>query len=358
MPSSNLRRRSALAFLAGVLIAPPILPHLEGSAAAATTTTFAQGVYAGSGAAGVTGTQSFDSQLHVASTESLDFPPTSSWSQIEGQSWLLSPHAAAGARLEYSVPIVPSITGASLAQCAAGAYNSHWAALASNLIHYGLANTIVRPGWEMNGTWYAWSAAANPAAYIDCFRHVVTTMRKAPGQHFSFDFNPNNNRGSFPAELAYPGDAYVDIIGDDVYDTSWVWYAAGTTVTPTAQAKAIAYDISGDHGLAYWASFAIDHHKHLAVTEWGLCHRSDGHGGEDDPQYVQALFNFMANPAHAVAYEHYFNTAAHQLTAPTPFPNSARTFTQLFGPGSPTSPPTAMFVSIAAAQGATSVGPS
>jgi len=317
---------------AGTVAACAAAIGLAAIPAAATTVAprFAEGVYAGAATNGVIGSLSFDESMRTASTAILDFPPTSSWSQIEGQSWLLAPHSGQAARLEYSLPVVPSIAGATLSQCASGAYNPHWTNLARNLLRFNLGGSIIRPGWEMNGNWYPWSAAKNPADFIACFRNVVNTMRQVPGQRFLFDWNPSNTRLSLAAELAYPGDRYVDIVGDDVYDQSWTWYSP--TMEPSAlnQSKAISYEIAGDHGLRFWATFARSHGKALAVTEWGLSHLSDGHGGEDNPQFIQAMYQFMSDPLNAVMYEHYFNVGGHVITGVTRFPRSAATFRTLF----------------------------
>jgi hypothetical protein len=301
------------------------------SSAAASSSAFASGVYAGPASKGVDGARSFDQSMSTASSEVLEFPPMNDWSQIEGQAWLLRDHAAQSARLEYSLPIVPSLPGASLSQCASGAYNQHWQNLARNLVSFKLSGSIIRPGWEMNGNWYPWSAAKSPADYVACFQHVVRTMRQVPGQQFLFDWNPSNGRLSLAAELAYPGDQYVDIIGDDVYDQSWTWYSATHAPSAEDQRKAVAYELTGDHALGFWAGFARSHGKALALTEWGLSHLSDGHGGEDNPQFIQAMYQFMANPLNHVLYHHYFNVGGHVITGATLFPRAAATFRTLFG---------------------------
>jgi len=64
----------------------------------------------------------------------------------------------------------------------------------------------------------------------------------------------------------------------------------------------------------------------MALTEWGETWRSDGHGGGDDPAYIDHMFDFMTNPANHVAYGHYFEVGSanvdHLLTG-VHFPTAA-----------------------------------
>ena len=293
----------------------------------ATTYPHAFGVYAGPGAKGVAGASGFDAAMQAHSSAILDFAADDGWYNLTGPSWLLDPHSGDGRMLEYSLPLFPSAPKGSLEQCAAGSYDDHWQTLASNLVAARLADTIVRPGWEFNGDWYRWSAAGHPAAFAECFRHVVTAMRSVTGGHFAFDWNANIGPGELPAESAYPGDGFVDYIGVDVYDVSGAEYSNNVT-TARQRAAVWAGILRSDHGLEWWAAFAGQHRKPLAVPEWGVAHLADGHGGGDDPDFIRNMLDFMADPVHRVAYEHYFDTGTpqgtHALTGATLFPDSAR----------------------------------
>lgn len=269
------------------------------------------GVYAGPGADGVAAAKAFERTTGAPLSQQLDFGSADDWEGITGPTWLLQPHAAGNLRLEYSVPMFPSGKGSSLGACAEGRYDNHWSDLARNLVAAGLADTIVRPGWEFNGGWYGWAAKGRAAQYAGCFRHVVTTMRAARGAQFRFDWNPALGAVEFPAERAYPGDAYVDYVGVDAYDTS-SWKRL----------------YSGDHGLRFWSRFAARHHKPMALPEWGVAGGGGGRG--DDPRYVNEMFKFMTNPDNHVAYEQYFDVtssvARHDIDPGTPFPRSRAAF--------------------------------
>jgi hypothetical protein len=288
------------------------------------------GVYSGPDSKGVAGATEFGALTGAAPGGVLDFGATDRWSNIAAPSWLIAPHAASAARFEYSMPMLPNGSQYTLAACATGAYDSYWHTAATNLVAHHLSTTIVRPGWEFNGNWYHWAAKANIPGYVGCFRAIVITMRSVAGQHFAFDWNPTVGAGAFPAQLAYPGDGYVDYIGVDIYDTSWTHYPASSAALAAAQTAAWNDDLYGDHGLAYWSAFAKSHVKPMAMTEWGVVAMTNGHGGGDDPAFIDHMFEFMTAPANNVAYEHYFNTGTpsddHTLTGPTKFPNSAADF--------------------------------
>lgn len=114
-------------------------------------------------------------------------------------------------------------SGGSLTTGASGGYNATFRSLAQTLVARGHATDVVRLGWEMNGSWYSWSAARNPAAFVAYWRQTVTTMRAVPGQAFRFERAPNLGEGTagFDVTTACPGDAYVDIIGVSFDDGSW-----------------------------------------------------------------------------------------------------------------------------------------
>jgi len=294
-----------------------------------------------------------------------DFFDYSSWANLEGPNWALNP--AKGWHSDnpngyyvVTVGMLPGsgntpLSGTSLANGAAGNYNANFATLAQNLVAYGLADhTIIRLGHEFTGNWYPWKVtsdadALNFAAY---FRNIVTAMKAVPGAaNVKFCWNGNNGWTSYPVGDAYPGDAYVDYVGVDIYDQSWGLnnssdtypYPVGDTPADmlVRQQKAwTGYAGTGNAGLAWWKNFAASHSKPLAIPEWGITSRSDGHGGLDNTYYMQQMYNFIQDPANNVAWHMYFDVNAgdggHQLTqlpggGATAFPNAAALFRQLFG---------------------------
>jgi hypothetical protein len=258
----------------------------------------------------------------------LDFLPSATWSDIESPTWWTSGWAGSPYRTVYSIPLIPS-TGGTLAQGATGAYNAHFTKLGQALVAGGDSDAILRLGWEFNGAWYRWSAKSDPAAFAAYWRQIVAALRAVPGSSFQFDWSPVLGQGAVAPDRAYPGDAYVDYIGLDVYDQDWFpgWsdpYQRWQNLLTQA------------YGLRWHRDFAAAHGKPMTFPEWGLMTRTDGHGGGDDPYYIEKMHDWIAsNP---VAYALYFEFDApdgrHELMSGQ-FPQSAARFQQLFGAASP-----------------------
>ena len=184
--------------------------------------------------------------------------------------------------------------------------------LANSLVAAGQAYAIVRIGWEWSTTYFSWGTQnTTPAQYVTAFDDIVTTMRSVPGQHFLFDWcaasgvNPAN--GSYAA--SYPGDAYVDYIGTDIYDNP---------------GSSFIDELDQVGGLSYTSSFAQAHGKYMSIPEWGL-------NGVDDPIFIDLMHAFIVNPGNDVAYSSYFSYAGAVDSDITQFPDSEATFKTVFG---------------------------
>jgi hypothetical protein len=210
------------------------------------------------------------------------------------------------------------------------------------LIAGGDGYSTIRLGWEMTGDWYTWSGIKDPAAYVGTWRHAIDAMRSVSGAHFTFDWNVSI--GFADPEPMYPGDAYVDLIGADNYDTSWAW-----SYPPSDHSSVWNHILTENWGLNWLGTFAKSHGKRLSFPEWGEEWRCDGHGGGDDTTFMQNFHNWIAS--HDVAYEAVNNTddnscAKFSMTEGT-FPNAANLYKKLsaagpiyYGGGSTTPPPT------------------
>lgn len=314
---------------------------------------------------GPIGNAAFATWLGRSAVWGEDFMPIEGWeNQMEGGGWQLGPwsdwkHAKPGRRFILSVPLLPgpwdrsgvkgTNTPVSLEAGAHGDYNVHFQKLAQNLVSRGLGDSILRLGWELNGGWYTWRAKDSPEAFAGYWRQIVTTMRAVPGaEKLTFDFNPAMGYQQFPADLAWPGDAYVDYVGLDVYDNSWAsdtypLPSDATAAEKEARQKKVWQDVvlHGDHGLAFWSDFAAKHHKPFSIPEWGVSNREDKHGGLDNPYFVEQMHKFITDPANNVYFDVYFDVQAgdghHQLSPGvkenevTEFPLSAARFRTLFG---------------------------
>ena len=102
----------------------------------------------------------------------------------------------------------------------------YFVTLAQTLVNGGEANAYLRLGFEFDGAWMAWAATtpSAEASFAAYFQQIVTAMRAVPGENFRFVWNPDAaafTQSGYSVAAAYPGNAYVDVIGLDAYDQSW-----------------------------------------------------------------------------------------------------------------------------------------
>ncbi len=231
------------------------------------------------------------------------WPNRGDWKAIVNPAWLYQEWRGAPERVAFTEAMLPTgVRGVSLQACAAGSYDSYWRHFGTNISAYGLGNSIIRLGWEFNGNWYVWQAG-NPAAFVGCWRQIVTSARAtAPGLQWDWNVNRGVSAGLADPTLAYPGDAYVDTIGVDSYDT---WPPARTS-------KGWNQQLNGTQGLMYWLNFANAHGKQFAVPEWGNVMPGTTakgyHAGGDDPAYVNDMLGFFQAHSAALAWESNFQS--------------------------------------------------
>jgi len=206
--------------------------------------------------------------------------------------------------------------------CATGAYNSYATELAQNLVSEGAGNSVIRLGKEFNGSWendYFGDTTAEYQAWAQCFAQEVTAMRAVPGAHFLFDWNPNTCTGDFPLADAYPGNAYVDIIGADFYDADC---ATGETSAQEGW-NSLFLIPSVQTSLSDIAAFAKAQGKPLSIPEWGEITTTD------DITYMNGVIGVVEN--NDVAYQSYFDCDCDGITPLGPtIPASTAAYQQAF----------------------------
>ncbi len=290
------------------------------------------GVYPPAGGSDPAGVAAWGQTTGTDPTHALDFlDKADGWSGLDSATGM-SAWTGSGYQLVLAVPMIPTDSSGTaqgtLAQGATGAYDQYFTTLAQNLVADGEGNAILRLGWEFNGNWYAWSVASATDAtnYVAYWQKIVTTMRAVPGAAFKFFWNPNGpSPTSYTPDQAYPGDAYVDYVGTDVYDNFW-----GTPFTTQAS---WVNQLGQQWGLDWLASFAAEHAKPIAIAEWSDEYRDDGHGFGDDPSFVDNMANWFV--ANNVAFTDVFSydssaTYRNNLLDGT-FPNSLAEFEKVFG---------------------------
>lgn len=280
------------------------------STTAASTSGLLEGAY--TGPADPSGIAAFAQDTGTTPSIASDYLPASSgWSGMDGAdgslSWLLQDGwEGTGYTLSLGVPIIPTDASGNpvgtLAAGATGAYNSYFVTLAQTLVAARESNAYLRLGWEFDGNWYAWEALA-PAAeadYAAYFRQIVTAVRSVPGEDFQFVWNPDADAfttSGYSVTAAYPGNAYVNEIGLDIYDQSWA----------TPQTPSNAWASTSLPALTAAQQFAAAQGEPIFICEWGVTIRTDGHGLGDDPLYVDNMIAWMENPANDVVAESYFD---------------------------------------------------
>jgi len=301
-----------------------------------------------------------------------DFVGSESWDNVASPTWWLEGwskwvHAKEGRRLVLAIPILAGPVDGSgptqrqkgvrvpvaLKAGAAGEYNEHFRQLAENLVKHKLTDTILRPGWEFKGGWYTWKAKGAERDFAEYWRQIVKTMRSVKGvEKLVFCWNPTLGEQDFPAEKAWPGDEFVDYVGLDVYDETWhkdtyPWpRGAAPAEIERRQKKAWKeWIMESPRGLGFWTKFAKERGKPLAIPDWGLNQRASGHGGGDNPYFIEQMHAFITNAENNVAFHCYFDINGsedqrHQVSpgasesggkAGTDHPRAAARFRELFG---------------------------
>ncbi len=191
-----------------------------------------------------------------------------------------------------------------MSQAASGAYDGVYTQMAQALASSGMPVVSARPGHEMNGDWYPWSAVtgnthnATPASYIATFRRIAQIIRK---------YNPNTSIEWCTAVQT----ASVEW-SDSVYTPLDYWVGAYDPVTNPGGADLISMDFyEGDQGsnfatdvvgvqfgLSWLSSFAQQNGVPIAFSEaaTGLSN-SNGQGSgcpcSNDGTFMQDLIDWL-----------------------------------------------------------------
>jgi hypothetical protein len=227
-----------------------------------------------------------------------------------------------GKELVVGVPMLMVNEPGTLAQGASGRYDVHFRRLAERLVREGHPTAILRVGWEFNGGWFPWRADRDPKAFASYWRRIVTTMRSVPGaQGLRFDWNPGHGPRFVPV-AAYPGDAYVDVIGMDVYDRTW----GDRFKDPSARWSDY---LNRPYGLQWLRDFADTRGTPVSFPEWGVTRQHVAGVNPDNPGFIRGMADFIRTSN--VEYHLYFNVNAHdgdfRLTT---FPQSALAYQSAF----------------------------
>jgi hypothetical protein len=225
--------------------------------------------------------------------------------------------------LVISVAMIPD-TGATLVECARGAYDAKWRAFGRGLAAAGLADrTVIRLGWEFNGLWVPW-AARKPKHYAACWRHIHRSAEiAAPELLWDWCVNRGISSVGIDPRKSYPGDRFVDIIGVDSFDG----YPPATTDAGWKE------QAESKFGLQFWADYARRHRKGFSVPEWAVYSGRDWgrNAGGDNRRYIARMFSFFRRNADVLTYETYFNESdPYAATAVEVNPRAAKEYRRQF----------------------------
>jgi hypothetical protein len=184
---------------------------------------------------------------------------------------------------------------ADMKAAAAGADDARFRALGVLLVKDGFAGAIIDLGREMTGDWYNWSEGRCPRAEPDCYalawRHIVDAMRTVPGQHFRFLWTVFPGTDA-PID-AWPGAAYVNLVGTDIYD----WYGGPDNTYPHTKSGQLDHNakwqqiLTQPGGLDWLARLSQLTGKPIAIPEWGLDFHS--FGGQNDPAFITRMLAWL-----------------------------------------------------------------
>ncbi|NUS56861.1 MAG: hypothetical protein HOV66_18685, partial [Streptomycetaceae bacterium] len=103
--------------------------------------------------------------------------------------WAAAAPAADTRRFILGLPLTPKPDG-SLAEVAAGVHDGLFDATAAALVAHGLADTVVRLGYEPNNPGIGpWHGTTDPAVYRAAFRRAVSVLRSVAGARFTVELD-------------------------------------------------------------------------------------------------------------------------------------------------------------------------
>ncbi len=219
--------------------------------------------------------------------------------------------------LEFSVPLPADAT---LADGAAGAYATNYAAIGQLFVTHGMPSPILRPLWEANLSASQWYGLAAPITWIDCFQKIVGAFRSVAG--FSPKIHWCSNYWSPSPTALWPGAGWVDYVGMDIYDSTW------QGATPAARWAAY------ERALNLMAAFArqASVNKPMAIGEFGVGGTPlDAEGPGDNPLFVTNLAAWAKTNAAFLNYWNVNSGGYSGMLSGGAFPLSGAAFLAAFG---------------------------
>ncbi|GAA3106665.1 glycosyl hydrolase [Streptomyces rectiviolaceus] len=288
------RKLATTLAMAAVILASMAIPS-EGAASPSRL-----GVYVGPGkTAALENSRTWLGRSQVDATDYLDPSENIKWNQYATKYWGDWKKAGADRHFVLGLHMLPK--GGNFTDGLDGKYDSQFRDLADLMIKNGLGDSVIRLGYEGNNKNIGpWQGTGDPAAYRAMFRKVVTLMRARTGASFQFDYNmavgSSGKVTSF--ETLYPGDAYVDVVGLNIYD---VWWQHPDATPP----QRWNHTLNTVMGVNDFKAFAAAHNKPKSYPEWGLYQKGDAYtGGGDSPYFIDRMAELVQDSKYQAYFDH------------------------------------------------------
>jgi hypothetical protein len=158
------------------------------------------------------------------------WPKVMMWYPNAAEKW---PFERAKCDYAFSHGALPHLTwewfGISYSSINSGAHDAYIDSYAQACASWGKP-ILMRVFHEMNGNWYSWNLGQGAAAHKAAWQRIVTHFRNRGASNVRFFWCPNEG-GTYDSALqaAFPGDAYIDMVGIDGYNwgtTNGGWHSA------------------------------------------------------------------------------------------------------------------------------------
>jgi hypothetical protein len=203
----------------------------------------------------------------------------------------------------------------SWAEAASGAYDDYYRQMgvnAANFANRAGQKVILRFAWEFNGCWNHWTAGkdctgewkADSTQFKTAWQRAYAHIKAGAGATanrvlVSWSLSGTDSSAGYDYKELYPGDASVDLVGIDVYDS------------PGSRSLA-SFNSAGHAGfiLDEVLAFADSRGKPFAIEQWGGHHALTGHqaavNGDDNPFFIDSMFGWIRAHKSKLVYEQYF----------------------------------------------------
>ena len=180
-----------------------------------------------------------------------------------------------------------------------GAYHERFNAYLDMVAEYAhqVDGTILfRPFHENTGSWFWWGKAfCEPETYKSVFKYTVEYLRDEKDVHnILYVYGPGSEAATLAEyEERYPGDAYVDMVGFDTYDSN-----------PVTDEEGYTFQTNFENTVRLTDEFAKLHGKLFAVTETGIT--SDQGGlpavGNKRPDWFMEILDIVTKEEYSCCY--------------------------------------------------------